>query len=61
MNLKICWLVIWLVASNPMTKSREIVTTGWTVYFRYRTQESGKTHNERVGSFLVILCDPNMH
>ena len=47
MDLKICWLVIWLVACNPMTESRETVTTGWIGYFRHRTQEPGKMHNER--------------
>lgn len=46
-GLKMCWLVMWLVASISMTKSRETVTAGWTAYFRSRTQESGKMHNDR--------------
>lgn len=35
-NLKICWLVIWLVI-----KSREIVIVRWIVYLKFRRGELG--------------------
>ena len=56
MNLKICWLVIWLVACNPMTESRETVTAGWIGYFRHRTQEPEEMHNVRELCPLELSC-----
>lgn len=37
------WLVIWLMASDSMTKTRRIVI----VYLGYRTQESEKMHTKK--------------
>lgn len=39
-DLTICWPVIWLLASDSLAETRERVTAGWTVHFRYRTPES---------------------